>query len=42
MMSTTINPLTQSMTVRIIQVALLIGVALLACWVMALDPNEPY
>ena len=33
---------TESTTTKIIRVGLLIGLAILACLVMSLDPNEPY
>ena len=42
MTTSTTNPPAESMTFRIIRVGLLIAVAFLACFVMALDPNQPY
>lgn len=42
MTSSRANPPIESLTIKIIRVGLLIAVALLACFVMALDPNQPY
>ena len=41
-MTTNTIPRVESLTIKIVRVGLLIAVALLACLVMALDPNQPY